>query len=323
MKIGSIVLGRYCVIDFLEQGGTTELFLVNKLHEHTENKEKNDCVKTNLVKGDYAILKMLRPFFRDDEELKEIFQDEIALMQLMNHRNIVKFCEQGQIERENALILEYILGENLAILKDTMKQKGLSFPLSCAIDMGLQLLEALDYIHGLHKNNIPLEIIHRDITPANILIRLDGTVKLSDFGIARYRKNAHQHDTDDDIRGTFAYLAPELFDDGVIVDQRIDLFAWAVVMWELLAEQSLFKGNSPDKTLENVRHLSIPSLQDIKPDIPDNIAQIIHKNLSRQPHDRYKNALSTHQDLTLAYQKKWGKVERRLLSRLVCQHRIN
>jgi len=186
--------------------------------------------------------------------------------------------------------MEYVDGCNLKALLERQKQRGKRIEIAHAIYLMIECCKALNYAHNVEhpETNEPLHIVHRDISPPNILLSKMGEVKLVDFGLAK--ANSQIESTDPGVvKGKFSYLSPEAA-SGIEVDHRADVFAVGIILWEMFTGRRLFYGDTDYQTVELVRQARIPSIQALNPEIDAELEQIVRKSLARDPDDRYQHA---------------------------------
>jgi serine/threonine-protein kinase len=186
--------------------------------------------------------------------------------------------------------MEYVDGCNLKGLLDRLKQRGRRMEIPHAIYLMVEACKGLSYAHHVEtpENNEPLKIVHRDISPPNILLSKMGEVKLVDFGLAK--ANSQIESTDPGVvKGKFSYLSPEAA-SGLEVDCRADVFAIGILLWEMFTGRRLFYGDTDYQTVELVRQARIPSIAALNPDVEPELEQVVRKALARDPNDRYQEA---------------------------------
>ncbi len=234
-------------------------------------------------------IKRLHPHLAREREFVDMFLDEARLAARIHHPNVVPIQEIGQSDRGYYLVMDYIEGDTAARLFARAAQSGTSVPLEVAMRI---LLDALSGLHAAHvlkdDNGNPLEIVHRDVSPQNILVGIDGTSRLTDFGVARAASRLSSTRTGQ-LKGKLAYMAPEQA-RGAALDRRADIFAMGIVAWEALAFRRLFKGDGEAETLNRVLYEPIPGLKATAPHIPESLDAVVMKALDRDPEKRFSTA---------------------------------
>jgi eukaryotic-like serine/threonine-protein kinase len=229
------------------------------------------------------VIKRILPHLVEDEQFKQMFVAEARLSARLNHANIVQVFELGDVDGEFYLAMEYVRGRDLVNVVRAQLLKGLPPPGMGAF-VARELCRALAYAHALTDDNgTPLRLIHRDVSPSNVMISFDGAVKLLDFGIAKALAEANENRTvTGTLKGKFGYMSPEQV-EGKEVDNRADLFAAGVVLHEILTGKRLFKGASDLQTIAMVRDAKVdpPSLHN--PAVPRELDDICLKALARLP----------------------------------------
>jgi serine/threonine-protein kinase len=186
--------------------------------------------------------------------------------------------------------MEYVDGCNLKSLIERQKQKGRRIEIAHTIYIAMECCKALNYAHSLEhpETNEPLGIVHRDISPPNILLSKNGEIKLVDFGLAK--ANSQIESTDPGVvKGKFSYLSPEAA-SAQPVDHRADIFAVGILLWEMFTGRRLFYGETDYQTVELVRQARIPSIAALNPEIEPELEAIVRKALAREADDRYQSA---------------------------------
>ena len=268
---------RYTITERLDHGGMAEVF--RGVAESMEGFKKSVAIKRIL------------PNLTKNQKFVSMFLDEARLSLFLQHANIVQVFDISKTP-DNAyfLVMEFVDGCNLKGLIERQKQKGKRIEIGHSIYLMIECCKALQYAHSLEhpETNEPLGIVHRDISPPNILLSKNGEVKLVDFGLAK--ANSQIESTDPGVvKGKFSYLSPEAA-SGLDVDHRADVFAVGIILWEMFTGRRLFFGETDDQTVELVRQARVPSIAALNPEVESEIEQIVRKALARDPDDRYQNA---------------------------------
>ncbi|MBK8013591.1 MAG: serine/threonine protein kinase [Deltaproteobacteria bacterium] len=227
-------------------------------------------------------LKVLQAEFAADPVFRAMFLDEANLIQRARHENIIELYES--VESDGLLIqaMPFIDGCDLRHLVGRAQKAGMHLPLEVIMAVALPIARALRHIHGLtDERGRPLEIVHRDVTPHNVMVARDGRVLLLDFGIARATDRLARTRTGM-IKGKTAYMAPEQA-AAEPVSARTDIFALGIVLWELLAMRALFNGKTDAAIIHRITSQDAPSIQSIAPEVPDSIARTVMHMLARAP----------------------------------------
>src|SRR5262249_6465807 len=242
-------------------------------------------------------IKKILPHLADNEEFITMFADEAKLAAQLNHPNIVHIFDLGKIEGGGYFIaMEYVEGRELRAILQSAREVGTPLPIPLAVFIASKVAAALDYAHRRRDaEGHELTIVHRDVSPQNILISYEGDIKLCDFGIAKAASKASQTQSGA-LKGKVQYMSPEQA-WGNPIDRRSDLFSLGTVLYEMLTEQKLFRGDTDLTVLEKVRAADVLSPSSVNPEIPKNLEAIVLKALSREPDDRYANASDMLRDL--------------------------
>ncbi len=267
-------LGRYKLIELLATGGMA--------HIYRAKLETTGGVQKELV------IKRVLPHLVDNREFIEMFMDEARITMPLNHGNIVQVFEFGQEGQDYFLAMEYVRGRNLEAIISRLKELDRPMPISVALFIASEVAKGLDYAHRFRDpHNRPTGIIHRDVSPQNVLVGFQGEVKLTDFGIAKARSKIHQT-TQGIIRGKAVYLSPEQAECKQ-VDGRSDQFSLASVLFEMLTATRPFEGDTEVATLHKVRRADAPLASSLRSEISKDVDQILTRALSLQPSDRFDN----------------------------------
>jgi serine/threonine-protein kinase len=261
-------IGRYEIIEMVGRGGMGVLYRA----------------RDPMLERDVA-LKMMLVDFTMDTSARERFQREAKAVARLQHRNVVTIHELGEHEGAPYIVMEFLSGadlENLLVGEKPM-------PLADKLDVAIQLCEGLGYAHEQG-------IVHRDIKPSNVRVLEDGTVKILDFGIAKFAvSTVTQSGT---IMGTASYMSPEQI-MGQPVDGRADLFSAGVLLFELLAGKKPFQGEQATAVVYQIMHVEPPTVRSVVPDLPEALDEIVSRALQKKADDRYSRASEMASDLQM------------------------
>ncbi len=238
----------------------------------------------------FVAVKRLHPHLASEQEFVGMFFDEARLAASIHHPNVVPILEVGTSDRGYYLVMEYIEGDTMARLLARATSLHEKVPAPIAIRIVVDTLAGLHASHELRDEQEQLlGLVHRDVSPQNILVGIDGTSRITDFGVARATSRLSTTRTGQ-LKGKLAYMAPEQARGGAI-DRRADLFAVGTVLWEALADRRLFKGDAEAETLNRVLFEPIPRLRALVPDTPALIEATVMKALERDPEKRHASAV--------------------------------
>ena len=234
-------------------------------------------------------IKRVLPHLAQNENFIQMFLDEARLSAKLNHANIVSVFDISAKEDTFFLVMEYVDGANLKKIAENLRRRGQRFRLGEAIFVCMEACRGLSYAHELRdESGVALGIVHRDISPPNIMVTKRGEVKVADFGLA---KAGTQLNTTDPgvVKGKFSYLSPEAA-HGKEVDARADVFSLGIVLWEMLARRRLFLGENDYSTVKLIQTANIPRLAPLNPEVDMAFEEILLKALAREPENRYQSA---------------------------------
>jgi serine/threonine-protein kinase len=237
----------------------------------------------------FVAIKRLHPHLANEEEFIEMFLDEARLAAGIHHPHVVPILEVGESESGYYLVMEYVEGDTLARLMARALARAQPIPRPVLIRIVLDALAGLHAAHELldpHGN--PVSLVHRDVSPQNVLVGVDGCSRITDFGVA-HAASRLQSTRADRLKGKLAYMAPEQARSGH-VDQRADIFAMGVILWEVLASRRLFKAETEAVTLQKVTVDPIPRLGSMVAGLHPAIEAVADKALERNPERRYRTA---------------------------------
>jgi len=242
-------------------------------------------------------IKRILPGLLKDERFVRMFLDEARLSLHFNHANVVTVFDLGKSDETYFIVMEYVEGTTLKQLLEFLQERGQRVPLPLVIWMLNETLKGLDYAHHLPdpETGEALHVVHRDISPPNLLISWNGEVKLTDFGLAKATTQLESTDAGV-VKGKFSYLSPEAA-HGQPVDGRTDIFAVGILAYEMLTMRRLFLGETDYQTVELVREAKVPSIRAQNPEVPEELENIIRKSLAQDVNDRYLTANEFADDL--------------------------
>ncbi len=266
---------RYRVIERLESGGMAEVFRAES--EGLQGFRKQVAIKRVL------------PHLSSKKKFISMFLDEARLSAQLSHSNCVQVFDIGVGDAAFFIVMEFVDGANLKAIIEHIKKTGRDFPVEAAVYIALELCKGLAYAHELtDSNGVPLHIVHRDMSPPNVLITKHGEIKIVDFGLAKANSQLERSEPGI-IKGKFSYLSPEAA-LGQDVDARTDIFAVGIILWELLAGQRLFLGDTDFQTVKRVQAAQVPSVAQINKKVPAELERIIARALARDPAARFSTA---------------------------------
>jgi len=275
--------GQYEILERIASGGMAELYKA----------------KRTGVEGFQKIvaIKKILPHLADDEEFVTMFADEAKLAAQLNHPNIIHIYDLGKIQAGGYFIaMEYVDGRDLRGIQRAGRDLNIPLPVPLAVYVASRVASALDYAHRRRDaEGNELNIVHRDVSPQNILISYEGDIKLCDFGIAKAASKASKTQSGA-LKGKIQYMSPEQA-WGRPIDRRSDLFSLGVVLHELLTGERLFQGDTDMNVLEKVRNAEVAPPSRSNPEVPHNLDAVVLKALAREPDERYANASDLLRDL--------------------------
>jgi serine/threonine-protein kinase len=235
----------------------------------------------------FVAIKRLHPHLAHEKEFVEMFLDEARLAAGIHHPNVVPILEVGASDRGYYLVMEYIEGDTLARLLARAATSGNKLPVSIGLRILLDMLAGLHAAHELRDDvGHPTELVHRDVSPQNVLVGIDGISRITDFGVARAQTRLTSTRTGQ-LKGKIAYMAPEQAAGRDRVDRRADVFSAGILLWEVLAARRLFKAENEAATLSRVMSEPITRLSSITSDVTPQISAVCMKALERDPDKRF------------------------------------
>ncbi len=268
-----IRFGKYLLLDRIASGGMAQLYRA----------------KITGVEGFEKLIaiKMIHPHLSGEKELVSAFIDEAKLAALLNHQNIVQIYDFGFMENSYFIAMEYLFGKDLRHIFYKARRKGMPLSLEHALYITSQICSGLDYAHKMTDlKGKPLQIIHRDISPPNILITYEGDVKIVDFGIAK-AASLSSVTPDGRLKGKAPYMSPEQA-AGEKIDHRSDIFSTGILLYELVTEKRMFTGEALE-ILAKVRQAEFEAPEAVRSGLPPELYEILRKALAKEVDRRYQS----------------------------------
>jgi serine/threonine protein kinase len=269
-------LGQYELVALLAVGGTAEIYLARIGGEHGFEK--------------YVVVKCLHDHLAEDAEFVQMFLDEARLGAQLEHSNIVNTLALGEHEGRYFMVMEFLAGLSLAVIgrRSVERVPGKKVPVPVVLTIAAQVCTGLHYAHERTASGAPMGVVHRDISPQNLVIGFEGIVKLVDFGIAKANSRTTQTQAGT-IKGKFAYMSPEQAVGGA-VDRRTDVFALGIVVHELLTGKRLFKRGSAYDTYQAILACEVPPPSTVNRALDPDLDPVILRALTHDPEQRYPSA---------------------------------
>ncbi|MBN2495945.1 MAG: protein kinase [Deltaproteobacteria bacterium] len=267
--------GDYVIIKRLAAGGMAVVYLARKAGVGGFTKP--------------VAMKVILPQFASNRDFIEMFLNEARLVVCLNHSNIAQILDLGEVNGQYFISMEFAHGADLQQISRKTRKSGKLLPLPYAAKIVSQAAEGLYYAHTkVDDNGHPLGIVHRDISPHNILLTFDGMAKVIDFGIAK-AKVTHKEEEEGVLKGKFSYMSPEQI-RGMPIDPRSDIFALGIVLWEVCTGASLYREKSELLTMEAILRKPVPKPRELRGDMPPDLEAIILKALAKRAADRFQSA---------------------------------
>ncbi|WP_375757806.1 serine/threonine protein kinase [Corallococcus exercitus] len=274
--------GNYRLIDRIAVGGMAEIFLAHQVD----------------ARGDETpiVIKRIRPHLSKHAAFVKMFLNEARLAAQLNHPNIVQIHDLGKIVDSYFIAMEYVSGRDMRRVVPKAESLGIPFPMVYALKIASCVCAGLHYAHTKKdRYGNPLNIVHRDVTPENIIVAFDGSVKVLDFGIAK-AANQVEETRSGEIKGKLSYLSPEQC-LGRPLDCRSDIFSLGTVLYEWLTGFKLFTGDSDVAVMRSITEAKIYAPSYFREDLPERVEAILMRALARDRERRYQTALDMQRDL--------------------------
>jgi serine/threonine protein kinase len=274
--------GRFDVLAKIAGGGMASIYLGRSTDQ------ARDVVALKVMRSDRA---------EEDEELVKMFVDEANLLARLHHPAIVRTIEVGVDNGQRFIAMELLQGMTLASIYEACVRRNLRLEPEIIAWIGARLAEGLQHAHDLRDDNgAPVNLIHRDVNPANVFVTFQGEIKLFDFGMAKTMMRTSAKTAPGVVKGKLSYLAPEQIMQ-LPLDLRADVFGLGTTLWELCTMKRLFQRDTDVETVRAVHVGAIPDVRTIVPEVPARLAAVVQKALERNRDHRYQSAADLAKDL--------------------------
>jgi serine/threonine-protein kinase len=265
--------GPYRVVEKIAGGGMAEIFKV--FHESRPDK--------------FFALKRIRSDRSDDPDFRKMLVDEAKIASRLKHRNIAGVLSLQEANGTLGLLLEYVDGIDLIRAMRVLRERNARFPTDVAIHILRETLEGLEFAHGVKdERGEPLHVVHRDVSPGNVMIDLEGQVRIVDWGIARAKNRIANTETGH-VKGKFRYMAPEQI-TGNPAGPHTDVYAAAITFWEVLANRRIYDDIELPQMMMRVANADVPSLDEARSGLPRQVHAVFKKATAKEPARRYPTA---------------------------------
>jgi len=266
--------GAYDLFGRLAKGGMAEIFLARQRAEAGASR--------------FVVLKRVLPEVASDEQFVRMFTEEARIAMRLSHPNICHIYEVGKQDESYFIAMEWVNGVSLRNLVRRARPDG-GVPIPIAVKIISHIAEALHYAHRARdEQNKKIGLVHRDVSPQNIMVSYDGAVKLLDFGVAKTRKQKGDSDSGT-VKGKFAYMSPQQC-LGLTVDHRADIFGLGVCLFEALTGRSVYYRPTEFETMKAIVEEPVPSVRERNPKVPERLDAILKKAMAKDPRDRFETA---------------------------------
>jgi len=277
--------GAYDLLERINVGGMAEVF--RAVHRQSRR---------------LVAIKRILPSVAEDDEFISMFHDEAIIASQLDHPNIAKIFDIGKVDASYYIAFEYVNGRDMRTVIDNAEHRQASIPIDMTLHVIMSLCKGLDYAHRrVDANGQPLGLVHRDVSPPNILVSYDGDVKLIDFGIAKAAGKLARTQVGS-IKGKFGYMSPEQV-RGLPVDQRSDIFAIGICLWEFLTCRRLFLGDNEVVVMGRIRNAEAEPPSQFAPSLSPELDQMVMRALAKDVDERYTSASDLFADLNAFAQK--------------------
>jgi serine/threonine-protein kinase len=277
-------IGMCEVVAQLARGGMAELLLARVVEDEGDGGDQ------------LVVLKRILPQFATNPRVVKLFLEEARLVAMLDHPHIVQMFDVGHVDGDFVLVMEYVHGKDVRSMIRRTAQRRQELPIGAAVEVARNIAGALHYAHERRAaDDTPLEIIHRDVSPSNIVVAYDGAVKLVDFGIAKTASSSVETRTGV-LEGKVQYMSPEQA-RGAAVDRRSDVFSLGIVLWEMITMRRLFQADNDLAAIQRILHANVPRPSTLRPECPPELDRITAKALASEADARYQTADELARDL--------------------------
>ncbi len=276
-------IGKYLLLERIATGGMAEVYRAKASGAGGFEKQ--------------MAIKRILPNYSSNEEFRKMFEYEARLSSMLTHANIVQVYDFVKSGETYLLAMEFVNGKNLRQFLNKAKKMGIAVPIEFAVFVVNEVCKGLEYAHAKHDDlaNKPLNIIHRDMSPQNVMLSYEGAVKIVDFGIAK-AKDRVDETRSGVIKGKFGYMSPEQA-NGDAVDNKTDIFSTGIILFELLTGRRLFAAETDLATLRLIQECVIPSPGRVNPKVSSDLEKVVLMALSKDLRVRFSNAGDFHRCL--------------------------
>lgn len=270
-----VLFGKYRLLRKLAQGGMAEIFLAKATGAGGFEKT--------------VIVKRILPRLSAHDKFVRMFINEAKVSSALSHSNIVQIFDFGRVGRDYFIAMEYVEGKDIRSIIRACRDRGRRVPMEFVLYCGVQIAKALSYAHSrTDADGAPMNLIHRDVSPQNVLVSRHGEVKLTDFGIAKSTESLSET-VANEIKGNFGYMPPEQA-AGLALDPRTDVYAAAMVLYELATLKNPFADTNLLAVIQRIREMPAPAPSTFNPAISRTVDQILLKGLEKDPAARWATA---------------------------------
>ncbi len=282
-KLEMTRLGGYTIVRKLAKGGMAEIYLARSVGPEGFSK--------------LVVLKRILPKYAENQRFVQLFLDEAKLAASLDHPHIVSVYDMGRVDGHYFFTMEYVHGQDTrSILRKASRSKTHPIPIAIAVQIARTMASALHHAHERKRpDGTSRDVVHRDVSPSNILVSYDGAIKLADFGVAKAASSTVRTRTGA-LKGKVGYMSPEQA-RGMAIDRRSDIFSLGVVLWELISMRRLFKTDNDLATIQAIINTPPPPLADFRNDCPPELERIARRALEKDPATRYQTAQDLQRDL--------------------------
>lgn len=290
--------GKYELFEKLASGGMADIFLGRTL------------LADGICK--FVAVKRIQTRFSSSQQFQNMFREEAKVAINLKNDNIVSTLDFGFENEQYYLVMDFVEGVTLKQLSSEMRRERKTFSVEQVLYLVKEIAAGLDYAHHATdtKTGKNLNLIHRDLSPHNVMVSFSGEVKIIDFGIARVDDTEKTRSDAGSLRGKCRYMSPEQVECEEL-DGRSDIFSLGIILWELLANEQLFNDKTEIRILQKVKACEIPSIQHLNPSVPIDLALIINKALSKDRNQRYQSAADLCGELNILLQKNYPRFSKK------------